>query len=285
VVTVQDPTPAPVTFPPFEFNPYCTTQSTNVTVPDNATVTLSGSIYKNIMIGKNCTVTFTQEDIYGQNMYVKDNSRIKFADCTRIRLCKKLDLGKNVVFNPDTSEVIVYAKDGIDVDAGSKVIADFYTLIGRLRVDKATTNAPTIMMGLFLANNIHANTNTHWYMNPDCDSECRLALPPPNAKQEAPGMSETSNTLFTEPETLVKAYPNPFNNVLNIEFSLPGPSRAMLEIYSTSGQRIAVLFDGKAEPGNLYKFQYYPDEAASGMVIYRLQTETGTHFGKAVMVK
>jgi len=284
-VSVQIPNPAVVAFPAFEYNPNCSSASSNVTVPDNGIITLNGSVYKNIMIGKNCTVTFTRENIYALNIYVKDNSTIKFADCTRVRICKKLDLGKKVIFNPDTSEVIVFAKDGIDVDGGSKVIADLYTISGRLKVDKATASAPTIMMGLFVANNLHANEYTYWYINPDCDSDCRLTVAVPAAKLDAPVNEEEELSMNPAEVAQVKAYPNPFANVLNIEFSLPEKSRATLEVYSISGQRISVLFEGTADANALYQFQYYPDKAASGMVIYRLQTETGTYFGKAVMVR
>jgi hypothetical protein len=45
------------------------------------------------------------------------------------------------------------------------------------------------------------------------------------------------------------------------------------------------LFDGEAEAEALYKLQYFPDDLASGLVIYRLQTGTGTYFGKAVLVR
>lgn len=286
--TTQIHSPAPVSWPPpFEYNPYCSTASiSNVSVPDNATMTLNGSVYKNIMIGKNCTVTFTQQNIYALSIYVKDNSKIKFANCTRIRICKKLDLDNKVVFNPDTSEVIVYAKDGIDIGPGSKVIADLYTISGRLRVDKATASAPTIMRGLFIANNVHANDYTYWYSNPDCDNACRLNSPAPSAKLNAPDELNSLNMATFEEEVLLKAYPNPFSNLLNLEFSLPESSRVTLELYSISGQRINVLFEGNAEAGKLYQFQYLPDErASSGLVLYRLQTQSGIYFGKAVLVR
>lgn len=286
VASVQIHSPANVILPPFEYNPYCS-QGDNITIPNGAIITLTGSIYKTIIIGKSCTVTFTQKDLYVLNLYVKENSTVKFADCTKIRICKKLDLASKVVFNPDASEVIVYAKDGVDIGAGCKVTSDIYCLSGRLSVAKATASIPTTMKGLFIANNVHAKDYVYWYTNPDCHANCRLVTPPVAAREEAPENETEGLTINSslDEQVQMKAYPNPFSNLLNIEFSLPETSHAVLEVYSISGQRIQVLFDGKAEADNPYRVQYHPENVASGLIIYRLQTDKGTYFGKAVIVK
>ena len=83
----------------------------------------------------------------------------------------------------------------------------------------------------------------------------------------------------------VTAYPNPFNEKLNIEFTLAEDSRVQLEIFNLGGQRIAQLFEGNAKAGELQKFEFNPETAADGMIIYRLQTKHGVIFGKAVFAK
>ena len=88
-----------------------------------------------------------------------------------------------------------------------------------------------------------------------------------------------------------KAYPNPFMDRLNIEFTLNEDSHAKLEIFSVTGQRLAELFDGDVTAGQLKQFEYVPAEncpverVERGMVTYHLQTEQGTYHGKAVMVR
>ncbi|HXH18436.1 MAG TPA: malectin domain-containing carbohydrate-binding protein [Chitinophagales bacterium] len=81
----------------------------------------------------------------------------------------------------------------------------------------------------------------------------------------------------------LQAYPNPFSEVLNIEFSLMEDARATLEIYSVTGQRLAVAFDGKVAAGELKVITYLPSVITHGLIIYRLQTQHETYYGKAVM--
>jgi len=83
----------------------------------------------------------------------------------------------------------------------------------------------------------------------------------------------------------ISAYPNPFTDKLNIEFTLPEDSRVNLEIFNLTGQRIADLFEGNVEAGELQKHEFTPDKLSDGMFIYRLQTENGSYYGKAVMVR
>lgn len=84
---------------------------------------------------------------------------------------------------------------------------------------------------------------------------------------------------------LLNAYPNPFSDRLNIEFTLTEDSKAVLEIYNVAGQKLATLFDGNASASELVKVEYNAGEVAGGMIIYRLQTEQGAWFNKAMLVK
>lgn len=86
-------------------------------------------------------------------------------------------------------------------------------------------------------------------------------------------------------EGFISAYPNPFNDKLNIEFSLPEDSRAKLEIFNVAGQVIATLFDGEVKANEEYKFEFTPNGISRGVIFYRLQTETQTYYDKVVMMK
>jgi len=88
-----------------------------------------------------------------------------------------------------------------------------------------------------------------------------------------------------EDETILKAYPNPFADILTIEFSLPEDSRAKLEIFNLTGQRIAELFEGDVKAFEIKKVEFAPEKVSSGILVYRLQTEKGTFFGKAVIAR
>jgi len=96
--------------------------------------------------------------------------------------------------------------------------------------------------------------------------------------------------LFTNPvveakEVVLMAYPNPFSDKLNIEFTLQEDSRATIEIYNIAGQKIAVLFDGQVNANQLQRVEFNATQSEQNMFIYRLQTETNTYYGKAIGVK
>ena len=97
--------------------------------------------------------------------------------------------------------------------------------------------------------------------------------------------SEDAVSVIGDGELLINAYPNPFSYKLNIEFTLEQDSKVKLEIFSIAGLRLALIFQNKVSAGELQKVQYIPVALNEGMLFYRLQTDQGAYFGKAVMVK
>ncbi|HXH17742.1 MAG TPA: T9SS type A sorting domain-containing protein, partial [Chitinophagales bacterium] len=212
----------------------------------------------------------------------RENVTVKFtAPCVKIRLKRQFYLGRDNRFNPDSSEVIIYTKEDVKIWDRSVVIADIYTM-KELEVEEGTPLVPTVMIGFFIANNIIGEEYSQWYTNPAC--ECRL-MPAPkltlndddNDKQ-IPSVAET-NAVW------MKAYPNPFREKLHIEFTLAEDSKATLELFNISGQRIARLFDGTVKASEKQSLEYSPRRVSTGIIIYRLKTEQGIYHGKAVMMR
>ncbi len=88
-----------------------------------------------------------------------------------------------------------------------------------------------------------------------------------------------------ENDVTLTAYPNPFADKLNIEFTLIEDSEVKLEIYDITGQKITTLFEGYVNASAKNSFEYIPSGKVSGVLIYRLQTEYGTYYDKAILVK
>ena len=90
---------------------------------------------------------------------------------------------------------------------------------------------------------------------------------------------------FIEPEVVaveptLRAYPNPFTERLNIEFSSANDTQAILEIYSITSAKLETLFNGSVEGGVLYKVEYMPNLVSSQMVLYKLTMDGKTQVGK-----
>jgi hypothetical protein len=79
---------------------------------------------------------------------------------------------------------------------------------------------------------------------------------------------------------LLDAYPNPFNPMTTIQFQIPTSQNHIemeafvsLRVYDILGNEVATLVNEMKKPGN-YKVTFDASELASGMYIYRLQTNS-----------
>jgi hypothetical protein len=84
---------------------------------------------------------------------------------------------------------------------------------------------------------------------------------------------------------LEQNFPNPFNPVTTIEFSIPEDvNSAKLIIYNALGQKVIELLNDKIEAGR-YKYQWDSRGVASGLYIYRLTTEKFSSIKKMILLK
>jgi photosystem II stability/assembly factor-like uncharacterized protein len=74
-------------------------------------------------------------------------------------------------------------------------------------------------------------------------------------------------------------YPNPFNPSTEIQFTVPSDGRAILKVYNTLGQEVAILFDGAAAAGEYHQATFDASRLASGIYFSRLE------FGGKMQVK
>ena len=91
---------------------------------------------------------------------------------------------------------------------------------------------------------------------------------------------------------LGKNYPNPFNPITTIEFSISGnesDQNVVINIYNIKGQKVRSLVDGMYPPGNhSVQWNGVDDKnrsAGSGIYLYRMQTEGYTSTQKMLLIK
>jgi len=75
--------------------------------------------------------------------------------------------------------------------------------------------------------------------------------------------------------SLSNNFPNPFNPVTNISFSLAESGQVSLEIYNLKGQLVETLIDGY-RASNTYQLTWNAENAASGIYFYRLSVNNQT---------
>ena len=95
------------------------------------------------------------------------------------------------------------------------------------------------------------------------------------------------SSFFTENATdqnKIKNYPNPFRNKTNIDFSVSETAVVSLMVYNSMGNRVAVLFEGIAEPGQQYQLEFDGSSLSKGVYFCRLRTDTGVNLMKKMIL-
>ncbi|HEY5534798.1 MAG TPA: endonuclease [Ignavibacteria bacterium] len=85
--------------------------------------------------------------------------------------------------------------------------------------------------------------------------------------------------------TLDQNFPNPFNPVTKINFSLPENSRVTLKIYDVKGKEIAVLINNEMKSANYYTVEFNGSNLASGVYFYSLQAGNLSVIKKMILLK
>ena len=83
---------------------------------------------------------------------------------------------------------------------------------------------------------------------------------------------------------LAQNFPNPFNNLTNIQFALPVQTRARLSVFNLQGQEVAVIFDEFKSSGH-YSVSLDAENLASGIYMITLQTERKRLTRKFILIK
>jgi len=79
-------------------------------------------------------------------------------------------------------------------------------------------------------------------------------------------------------------FPNPFNPQTTIRFGLPQSGRVKIEIYNLAGQKVRTLLDAETPAGN-HSVTFEAGNLASGVYLYRLETEQFSSVKKMVLLK
>jgi YbbR domain-containing protein len=101
--------------------------------------------------------------------------------------------------------------------------------------------------------------------------------------------SATSNVTLTSNEVpggfyLGQNFPNPFNPLTNIYFSIPESQSVKITVSGFLGKEVAVVVNEKLKAGS-YKADFDASNLSSGVYFYRLETEEFSQVRKMSLVK
>ena len=245
-VSTPIPTASPVVFPAFVNNPTPTLGS-NVTVEDNTIMVLGGSLYKDIKVGKNATVTFTAAVVNIHKLTTKDKSKVTFTGTTELRIYDPIDISTKNEFNPSMQSVVVYAKSDVDIDKGTTFNGSIYSLKSIDPIGGSKTGDRITMNGLYLAKKLHSH-----YVTFNMQS---CSVPP---VPEVPALFTKSNveesTIEVASEKIVEVapafkvtvYPNPSSADFRIQVKSSSEEPVRIRIFDVTGRIIKVINNAAA---------------------------------------
>jgi hypothetical protein len=83
---------------------------------------------------------------------------------------------------------------------------------------------------------------------------------------------------------LLGNYPNPFNPVTTISFSIPIASHVNLSVFDITGRHVATLYNGWKNAGNQH-ITFSGSKLSSGIYFYRIQANEFNAVGKMILLK
>jgi cyclomaltodextrinase / maltogenic alpha-amylase / neopullulanase len=84
--------------------------------------------------------------------------------------------------------------------------------------------------------------------------------------------------------SLQQNFPNPFNPVTVIQYSVSSDSKVSLQVYDVLGREVAVLVDGEKKAGS-YAAEFDGKTLSSGVYYYRLVTKNNVEVKRMVLLK
>ncbi len=101
---------------------------------------------------------------------------------------------------------------------------------------------------------------------------------------QIPTAIKEPNTGFADEFKLFQNYPNPYNNITTIGYTIQEKCDVSLKIYNIKGQQVAELVSGEIQPGT-YQVNWNSKGQSSGMYFYRLQAGEFKDIRKLVLIK
>jgi hypothetical protein len=115
-------------------------------------------------------------------------------------------------------------------------------------------------------------------------SEDGISLPKADESGEDNHFGETRSPM-PDAYALAQNYPNPFNPSTTFGFDLPKTTEVKLKIYNITGQKVATVFSGVLNAGHYTFIWQAPENLASGVYFYKLETEEFTTVKKMSFLK
>ena len=91
-------------------------------------------------------------------------------------------------------------------------------------------------------------------------------------------------TIQTPEMVSLMSYPNPFNDVFNVEFSVPADAYVLACIYDMAGREVHTVHKGQVSAHTLYNYKVYGADWEAGSYIIMMQVDEEVYYHKMMVI-
>ncbi len=267
--------PADVDLPDFIYNTVSNSSSPDIVVDYYQTVTLDGSEYGRVFVKYGGVVTFTNSNVYLEELKMQNFATIDFEECTNLYIQDNLKFAKNTRFNLKENSVFVYVDGKVEVERGSNIIASIYANNSVIEAKSRLWNQ-TYMKGMFIGRRVKGERSVMWSKddsltpcNVSDESSARQKVDKEKPKTELSVQIEESK--FVAEEFSVKTWPIPSNSDFNVLVNgINESSIVSISVYDINGR---LVHNNEFNSGSQYSFG---GNLQSGIYIVKIAQETNT---------
>ena len=236
--------------------------------------------------------------------------KVKFNQCTEMRICDYVYIGSNTQVNPGNVQLVWMVggynsgsssscSDNGQLSDGHAEIKDGCTFRGSIYCNggdlyvrgngsgsygygcSGTYTNPTTMYGLYIAGKIYSSKYVTFNAATNC-GQCT-----PTASSEA--ANDNSDALLADDlssgNNILENYPDPFKLTTTFRIVMQEDTHVKLEVYDLNGKLINVAFNDDVQAQQEVKVEFNGTELSSGMYIYKLITSGDVKSGKMMLMK
>ncbi|REL24955.1 T9SS C-terminal target domain-containing protein [Rhodohalobacter sp. SW132] len=196
-----------------------------------------------------------------------------------------------------TGGTINYTFETMDDDspfpAGNYFVEVYYENSGSANFPEVVVNGEDVgTFGGFQSSPNSTTSLTTYHFQLDSAGEINFSITGDDARvdyfilysQSGGTITDIEKNEIVEGYELQQNYPNPFNPTTQISFTLPQSGNVSLAVYNVIGQRVAVLANEVLQSGQ-HTYSFDASNLASGMYLYRLQTDNFSSVRKMMLIK
>jgi cytoskeletal protein CcmA (bactofilin family) len=269
-------------------SPSFTAGGSDVTVPQNGTVTLAPGVYDDVTVNKKGTLKLSSGDYFLDKLELKESAKLIIdvaSGAVNINVVEKLSFDKKAAVSLTPigdagSPLVTFTQlddDRVTIGESARVVGGIIAVEAEVRLSKNSR-----FKGAVCAEKIVVNQGTVFL--PHGSS---TPLPKMSEVEESEVASDQSTVISDY--ALEQNYPNPFNPTTTISFVLPQASEVSLSIYNTNGQLVKRLVAGEMNAGRHSLVWDATDDrglrVASGVYLYVIKAGAFTAQRKLVLTK